>query len=67
MFDLFTSPLRTIAKTANTIVDTTQSLVAGEMPTRRQLVNLIDAGLTINDICDIIGLSEDAVRAVLDD
>ena len=48
-------------------LDVAGDLLEGEAPTRRQLANLIDAGLTVYTISEATGIAVDVLENLLED
>jgi hypothetical protein len=51
----------------NTTLDVAEGLCYGELPTRRQVVSLIDAGMTVYAISEITGYAEEVIEALADE
>jgi len=60
MFGLFTSAVENV-------LDIAEGLCYGEMPTKRQVAKMVDAGLTIYAISEATGIAEDIIRSLAED
>jgi len=48
-------------------LDVVEGLCYGELPTKRQVAELVDAGMTIYTISEVTGFSQDVIQDLLDD
>ncbi len=60
MFGLLTSAVENV-------LDMAEGLCYGELPSKRQVARLIDAGLTIYSISEATGFAEDVIRDLAED
>jgi hypothetical protein len=44
-----------------------EGLLEGEVPTKRQLAKLVDAGLSVYAISEATGLAADVIESLMDD
>lgn len=60
MFDIFTN-------TVENALDVTEDLLSGELPDKRRVAKLIDAGLTVAAAASLLGVAESAIESLLKD
>jgi hypothetical protein len=60
MFGFFTDAVENV-------LDIGEDLLEGEVPTKRQLAKLVDAGLSAYAISEATGLAADVIESLMDD
>ena len=60
MFDFITDAIENV-------LDIGDSLLYGELPSKRQTANLISAGLTVASIAATVGVAESVIESLLED
>lgn len=57
-----------LASTVETTLDVADKLLfEGELPTKREIAKMVDAGITLYSISEVTGLAEDVIRDILND
>lgn len=59
MFGLFTN-------TIENVLDVGESLLTGELPTKRQVAQLLDTGLTVTIVASLFGASEEIITKIIE-
>lgn len=64
MFGLIDDVVDFAGDVAEGTVNTVDSILSGEAPSKKQVLNMLEAGMTIYTIADLTGLSIEAIRSL---